>query len=111
MSEKKMHVYVDKVRSCKGELALWGMGTFARQLLKRLDGIRDIQYLIDSNPLHEGKQLFKRRIGLPKELVKNNFSGTILITTSLYADEVVAQIEALHLDCSYRVLNAPADAR
>lgn len=98
---KVLDRYVDSIQNTEDEFALWGMGTFARQLLKRVNGIWNIKYLIDSNPLHEGKRLLGHSIDVPEKLVKENFSGTILITTSLYSDEVVSQIKKMGVACKY----------
>lgn len=87
------------------EVAIWGMGNFARQLLKEVGGRWNIKYLIDSNPLHQGKIVLGYPINIPEKLAEDKFSGTILITTSLYADEVADQIQNLGLSCHVKKMS------
>ena len=63
------------------------------------------QALIDSNPLHQGKIVLGYPINIPEKLAEDKFSGTILITTSLYADEVADQIQNLGLSCHVKKMS------
>lgn len=102
-SELKIAEYID-MYSADEEIALWGMGSFARQLLGRVVGKWNIKYLVDSNPIHEGKDLQGYSICTPTKLKDEHFNGTVLITTALYSSEVIDQIKDLGLECSYRKL-------
>lgn len=67
--------YEGIVQDQEDEIAIWGLGNFARQLLKQADKIWNIKYLIDSNPLHQGKTLLGHSIDAPEKLVEDGFTG------------------------------------
>lgn len=107
LSERQIEQYVNLIENLKQEIVLWGIGTLAKELLKRVNEKWNIRYLVDSNPLYQNTYIGSLKIYTPQKLLENHFSGTILITTVLYSDEVVDQIKEMRLNCNYKKLTEP----
>lgn len=84
-------------------IAIWGLGTSAMLILK--EGLENcnIEYIVDTNELKQGMEIYGYKIDSPDILITKNFKGTILITSSLYEIEIIEQIKAMGLTNNFVV--------
>jgi FlaA1/EpsC-like NDP-sugar epimerase len=93
---KRSLINLDSYVKTQEPLAIWGMGSYAKQLLantRLLDC--NVIHLIDGDEKKWGALIAGIEVESP--LVLENFTGDILITSALYADTITRKIKDMGL--------------
>ena len=82
------------------KIVLWGGGQHTEQLLKLIQSDIDIKYIVDNDPMIQGKSLGGRIIKAPNALLEDQ-PDLLIISSHMYRREIAKNVEEMELGVKY----------